>query len=603
LITQGYDVKKVSPTQERCSRCHITSSAALQGFLPEVPPVLALSYGSPSLACFSCHDGTTIVSPDVDASRTAFHPLSHGNDLTGYEGLLSEVVGLPYLAGKRMECVTCHDPHDDGHRPFLRVDLQELCLACHSRYTEFGRGKQNRTGNHILGVDPEISPRTDVRLKVADAFRTPNVAAYPLERGKGVGDWHWDLGGHLSRGRSGEIGCVTCHAVHGNESAPPVEKLLAVAPVNDVADLFCEGCHAGVRGDGKAAPAYPNPGGTTTGRTYHPVDDDEANGPGRILEIREPPGWAFGGGAPKRLLCTSCHAAHGAQVQTPLLRPPTTAVGLCEECHDQISLNHHQVGLLTGNGCSSLVPAPPYGTRPGLFCSSCHRAHNAGLGQTRESDYVPQLIAPIRTGALCESCHPAKNPTCNQKIDSMASHFIGDPTLTDTYMDKTPPLRTDPWPESGLTSIYGGEKAQEVTCLSCHSFRPGALVSGDVGTTRNLIARSGNRIEWAPDAESLYLCTGCHGARPTTGEPGKGHTHPLMEANMDRQGHDPIPPTSVTPAKKLNCESCHRPHGAQTRGGVYILEVVDGASTDPAAIHPPIDFTVLCHSCHDEKKY
>ena len=603
LIAQGYDVVKTSLLQDRCNRCHITSSPALQGLLPDVPPILEHSYGASSLTCFSCHDGTTIVSPDVDASRTAFHPASHGTDLKGYEGLRSEETGLPHLAGTRMECVTCHDPHDNGHRPFLRTDLQELCLSCHSQYTEFSRGKENRTGNHIVGVDPVGSPRAAVPLKITEAFRTPFSPAYPLERGKGPGAWHWDLGGHLANGRSGQIGCITCHAVHGDEAAPPLEKLLAVDPVDEVANLFCEGCHAGTRGDGKPSSAHPNPGGTTTGRTYHAVDDDEANGSGRSLEIREPPGWPFGGGTPRRLLCTTCHTPHGALAQTPLLRTPTTAPGFCEECHDKIPDYHHVTGVVAESACGSQLPTPPYGTAKELICAYCHQAHNSGLGQKRESDYVPLLILPASSGELCEICHPAGNPTCNQNTEHRASHFIGDATLDTTFVDKTPPLRVESWPESGLMSGYGGDKGQSVTCFSCHAFRAGALVSGDAGTTRHLVARSGNRQEWETGGESGYLCTGCHGVRPATAETDKGHTHPLMNANAAALGREPILPLTATPTAKVNCDSCHRPHDARTKGGVYILESVDGESTDPLAIHPLIDFTVLCHGCHDAKKY
>lgn len=599
LIAQGYDVVKVSLQQERCTRCHISSSA-LPAFLPAVPPVLERAYGAVSLGCFSCHDGTTIVSPHVDASRTAFHPGSHGTDLSGYEGLRSDAIGLPYLSGARMECVTCHDPHDNGHRPFLRADLQEICLVCHSRYTEFGRGKDNRTGNHILGIDPAAAPRARVPIKLAEAFRTAFPSPYPFEKGKGPGGWHWDLGGHLTLGRSGAIGCITCHTVHGDEAAAPLEHLTTIDPGNDTANRFCEGCHAGSRGDGEHAPPHPNPGGTTTGRTYHAVDDDAANGSGRALEIREPPGWPFGGGAPKRLLCTTCHAPHAAWVETPLLRPPPTAPGFCEECHDQVPEWHHPVGELSDTRCSTQVRAAPYGSSKGLSCASCHQAHNAGFGKTPESDYVPLLVDSIASGALCELCHPSGNPTCSKNTTALASHFVGDPTLADTYDDKEPPLRTEAWPESRLTSTYGGARKQTVICLSCHSFRKGAITSGDDGTARNLLARSGNRIEWEPGQESNYLCTGCHGGNPSTGK--KGHTHPLMSANVANLGRDAQAPVTTTPGK-VNCDSCHRPHEALTRGGYYILEVIDSQNTDPAKIHPDIDYTVLCHACHDPNKY
>lgn len=602
LIAQGYDVQKASLLQERCSRCHLPSTPLTQGFLPDVPPVLERRYGAPSLGCFSCHDGTTIVSPDVDASRTAFHPASHGIDLEGYEGLRSEEVGLPYLAGKRMECVTCHDPHDDGRRPFLRVDLQEICLACHSRYAEFGRGKENRTGNHILAVDVAVSSRPEVPLRVAEPFLTAFPSPYPLESGRGSGGWHWELGGHLSKGRTGGVGCGTCHAVHGSEDSAPLEKLLTVAPVNEVANLFCEGCHAGARGDGRLDSASPNPGGTSTGRTYHPADDDEANGSVRLLEIREPPQWPFGSGKPRRLLCTTCHTPHAALAQTSLLRPPPTAPGFCEECHDQVPVYHHQIAPGSGGGCTSQIPPPPYGTARVLTCASCHQAHNAGLGKPHEEDFTPLLRASARNGALCEQCHPPANPTCGQRTEYRASHFVGDPTLPDTYDDKAPPLRLDPWPESGLASVYGGETNQTLACLSCHGFRKGVLASGDTGKSRHLLARSGNLVEWGEGQEAVYLCTGCHSIDPVTGQV-KGHTHPTMKADIAKQGMTVTLPMSATPAGHLNCDSCHRPHEAANRGGRYILEAANGSNTDPLTIHPQTDYTGVCHGCHDPGKY
>ena len=268
VIAQGYDVKRTSVLQERCTRCHLASSPTLQDFLPAVPPVLSLAYGVSSLACFSCHDGTTIVSPEVDASRTAFHPASHGTDLAGYEGLRSETIGLPHLEGKRMECVTCHEPHDTGHRPLLRADIGEICLICHATRSESALGEQNTSGNHPQGADPEKLVRKEVPLKVAPAFTTPLPAPYPLAGGRASVGTHWDLGGRLSAGGTGTIVCVTCHAVHGDEQAPPLPNLLSADPVRHDADLFCEGCHAGARGDDQAAPPHPNPGGTAKPRNF-----------------------------------------------------------------------------------------------------------------------------------------------------------------------------------------------------------------------------------------------------------------------------------------------------------------------------------------------
>jgi hypothetical protein len=183
----------------------------------------------------------------------------------------------------------------------------------------------------------------------------------------------------------------------------------------------------------------------------------------------------------------------------------------------------------------------------------------------------------------------------------MASHFIGDPTLPETYADPAPPLRTAIWPESKLSSIYGGATGQSVTCLSCHTFRPGYVTSGDDGKTAHLLARSGTSIEWEEGGEGFYLCTGCHTANPGTA--GEGFTHPLMAADMTLLERIPEPPVTVTPNQHINCDSCHRPHGATTSSGYYILEHIRSANTDPQAIQPPVDFSVLCHKCHDASEY
>jgi hypothetical protein len=116
------------------------------------------------------------------------------------------------------------------------------------------------------------------------------------------------------------------------------------------------------------------------------------------------------------------------------------------------------------------------------------------------------------------------------------------------------------------------------------------------------LARSGNPVEWKEDP-AVYLCTGCHGVAPVTGQGEKGHTHPLMEARAELLGSAAALPSTMTPTGRVNCDSCHRPHKARTEGGYYILEVIDSANKDPRAIKPPIDFTSLCFTCHPTAKY
>jgi predicted CXXCH cytochrome family protein len=602
LVSQGYDVPKERKSQNICRPCHLPIAGKDQNFLARIPPSIG-QYDKAALGCFSCHDGITFATPEVDATGTAFHPRSHGmTPGIDFRGVPAGAETLfPDLGGETMSCVVCHTPHRSDVRPFLRMGLDGLCRPCHGDKSPDADAAPGT--NHPLLSDPLEGSRPGIPLQVDPLMRVMFPEPYPARDGKVSRGTHWDLGGHLSEGEAGILLCFTCHAVHGDEASPPTAGLLSLDPVREEADLLCEGCHKGKRGDGRASPPHPNPGGTVTSRTYHPADDDEGNGPGKILVTVSPPEWPLGSAAPRRLICTTCHTAHGAWEGTPILRPPVISTSFCEECHTTMPLEyHHPTGTASGGDCSPSLPDPLYGnTRTGVQCADCHKAHNAGLGSEGEEDYVPILREPLTSMASCLICHDDEDPTCGGKEGGMASHFMGDPTADDTYADPDPPLRLEPWPESGLTGMYEGENAKGVGCLSCHAFRPGAVTSGDDGESRHLLARSGNMIEWEEGKENLYLCTGCHTANP--GTMGKGHTHPLMSADVLALAEEPKPPVTVTPGGKINCDSCHVTHGAPSAGGYYILEVVRSANTDPKAVQPTIDFSMVCHSCHEASKY
>jgi len=592
LVAQGYDVPKGLEEDGPCFSCHLPVGME-QGEDVRVAAQSLKGYDVATLVCFSCHDGTTLVDPHVDASTTAFHPLSHGYDLEGYRDRIPTDGSLPHTDSRQMSCISCHDPHSGRNRPFLRRDLGELCQNCHEDMVRMG-GDATTTGNHpVFEASPE-GGREAVPLKAGPDFRVGFPARYPLGGGRTVPEAHWDLGGHLDEGDFGLVGCVTCHAVHGDEDSRPLEKLLARDPGNVTSNEFCEGCHRGERGDGMQSPPYPNPGGTSTARTYHPVDDDESR-EDVILATNLPPRWPYGTGPQAPLLCTTCHRAHGALPERTLLRA-TEAEDFCEECHETIPLeNHHPI---TTSRCSENLPLPAYGGAPGkMYCSLCHRAHNAGLGEEDEALFVPLLRVRGKEAEYCETCHPAGNPTCSADPASLASHFIGDPTLSDTYDNPAPPLRREAWPDSGLLSVYEGPAGMTVTCLSCHTFEKGAVVSGDDGTAGHLLALAGNRVEWEEGEERSYLCAGCHSADPETMK--AGSSHPYMDADAANLPGEPQPPVTITPNQHVNCDSCHRSHGAVTESGYYILEAVTSENKDPRKIHPKIDFTVLCQKCHE----
>lgn len=606
LVGQEYIVRGESPMRDNCVFCHLPMTGGEK--YPVVgPPPSVEEFSRSGLICYSCHDGTSIVSRNVDASQSSFHPGSHPlkrGETIPAESMPAEQL-LPVRDGK-LECITCHHPHDSSLRPFMRLAKNELCVYCHKGMENRGYGSGNISGGHPVHETIQDDAGKTTPIEPGPPFLVPFPDRYPINGGRFRSGVHWRKGGHLSAGAEGTLECYTCHAVHGSDRNPPLEKLLVMPLVREKADVFCESCHRGQRGDNRNAVYAPNPGGTTTGRTYHPCDDDTGNGIGWLVDIRADVSWPFGTGSPPEILCTTCHVAHGGMRGSPALRQPELSETFCEECHlPELMLGHHPSGDDGGDLYNCMSP-PDYfeigdNTDGKVYCSSCHVAHNAGLeAEEPEEDFIPILRYPSREDDLCLVCHPEDNVTCREGFEGTASHFMGDPSSPETYGHPEPPLRTDPWPETKLNSKYGGQSQKKIICLSCHVFRTSGVATPETYLPHYLLARAGNEYEWGDDI-GIYLCTGCHGDNPVT--EGEGHTHPLMDADVQKLTRGPIPPATYTTGGHLNCDSCHRSHGAMTEGGCYILEMVNGQNEDPKAIQPMIEFTPLCHLCHNPDEY
>jgi len=116
-----------------------------------------------SLACLSCHDGTigldvivnapNALQDSVPGSSSANtmpagdtnletdlrndHPISIVYDLAADSAFNSvaaiELDGLKLFAGNKVQCASCHNPHNDTYEPLLRMDNDgsALCTSCH----------------------------------------------------------------------------------------------------------------------------------------------------------------------------------------------------------------------------------------------------------------------------------------------------------------------------------------------------------------------------------------------------------------------------------------------------------------------------------------
>lgn len=149
--------------RDLCLPCHTPHISAaqlplLERAAPTTQPLRPYQtfYGtldSSSLLCLSCHDG--VVAPDVYAGPHAatWHETAAGARSGGRRSI-SHPIGVAYpsidpnyhpaatvtadglidLPGGRVQCVSCHDPHNTRRHPGMLVKSNErsrLCLSCH----------------------------------------------------------------------------------------------------------------------------------------------------------------------------------------------------------------------------------------------------------------------------------------------------------------------------------------------------------------------------------------------------------------------------------------------------------------------------------------
>ncbi|MFQ5805571.1 MAG: cytochrome c3 family protein [Phycisphaerae bacterium] len=245
--------------------------------------------GAASKRCLSCHDGSIALGLTLDRPLTDPIAMTHlyiptgpadlTNDLSDdhpiglrYDRALSnrdrqirppELVDHRIQLGRRgeLECIACHQPHNNELGNFLRITEREgaLCLTCHDL-------DGWRTSSHAL------SPRT-VPVTVTNGERLPYRSM-------------------------ADNACRSCHVPHG---APRRERLLYDRP-----SRLCLNCHDGIGAKNVLA--------VSDRRSGH-----RAN---RLLELRRSPEGRLH--VLHSVECSDCHNPH-AVAQNPLRGPQRSA--------------------------------------------------------------------------------------------------------------------------------------------------------------------------------------------------------------------------------------------------------------------------------------
>jgi predicted CXXCH cytochrome family protein len=195
------------------------------------------------------------------------------------------------------QCLVCHQQSgESGRIGFPNVNIQDICLACHTGKRiwlsqPFIHGPVT-VGGCTICHNPhgennryQLFAQGALELCVACHGDKENLVTETIE----------DRLPYVHGVISGEGGCVACHEPHATDQPFMLKK-----PINEL----CSGCHSEVISKSKG----------------HPVANHPVSAPRERLR----PG--------RKLTCTSCHDPHGSINQLMLVQSPLGG-RLCRECH------------------------------------------------------------------------------------------------------------------------------------------------------------------------------------------------------------------------------------------------------------------------------
>jgi predicted CXXCH cytochrome family protein len=430
--------------------------------------------------------------------------------------------GLIHAAGNltqnsSRECAICHfrwmDQFVAGHgtelTPLETEDVagaEMMCFSCHDGSTDDSRTRIWRRDRHRTGMVP------------SDKVRIPKL--FPLSP-------------------QGEMVCATCHSAHSVPTDTSIERTIFLR-VSSHESQMCEMCHY-AQGD-KSLINHPLHSATRA------LPEAIFAAGGVVSDLDE-----------KRLICESCHTAHGGLEHKNLLFEAGNST-LCILCHTEKTDGsgasepegrNHPLAIRMEN--DDATAAGLYvGENRTLQCLSCHKVHSRDPAvETVEAEAPPGektvdriVRLPASDSRLCLACHAKRYTSAGES--TQANHPIG--------MKLSVAVRE----QCGLY-VGPGESMQCLSCHKVHGHNPGSRA-----------------LALAPDA----LCASCHSGQK--GVAGTDHDLAVTAPTITNSKGQSAGESGV-------CGSCHLPHGAQ---GSYLWarEVKGSGAT----------VSQLCGSCHDK---
>lgn len=380
-----------------------------------------------SRLCLSCHDGTTALSamrvPPAGGAVTLGpltgravlgtdlsddHPVSFVYDsaLATRQGQLDDPAGLP--AGIRLDqsgqlqCTSCHDPHENPYRKFLRIDDRggALCLACHRQrdWTGSTHAVSTATWNGT-GINPwPTTGYTNVADNACESCHRPHAASRPERL--------------LSSAEDRGV-CLACH--DGSVTATNIEPQFAKPSAHPI--VATDGIHQ-PREDPRSMSRHVT---CVDCHDPHAVASTPATPPMASARLRGVRGVDISGGLVTSAVneyevCLTCHGLADQTTAPAIVRQDNT-----RNIRLEISPSNPSYHPLAAAGKNATIAGliPPYTASSLIYCTDCHNDDQAAGGMGARgphgSLYEPILERPYETSdpgsgtasgyMLCLKCH------------------------------------------------------------------------------------------------------------------------------------------------------------------------------------------------------
>ncbi|MFC2123343.1 cytochrome c3 family protein [Bacteroidota bacterium] len=406
-----------------------------------------------SILCLSCHDGTVALGNVLNrATDITFgggittmplgntnlttdisddHPISftYSSDLASTDGQLKDPSLITHpvsLESGKLQCVSCHDPHDDTYSHFLVATTQYsgLCISCHERdnWSSCSHQSSSATWNNS-GTDPWFhTDYSTVAENACENCHNPHNA--------GGND-------RLMKHDVNEENCLDCH--NGNVAAKNIEAQVTKisshnvylyindplvghdpteAALRNIKHVECEDCH-NPHATRNAAATAPNVNGFIEGTVG--VD---ANG-----NRKEPIDYEYE-------LCYGCHADNTYVPSWPAT-PRVIAQNNVRLEFDTGNPSHHAV---EDPGVNNDVPSLilPLTESSVIYCTDCH-ASNGDSPEGPHGSIYPHILKYNYETAdftsesysayeLCYQCHDQNSILNDNSFKDHDKHIRGEDT-------------------------------------------------------------------------------------------------------------------------------------------------------------------------------